>query len=118
MLNREEVITEVSNICKNYTDILGKVILFGSVARNEIKETSDIDLYIESSNLKLTTCKLLTSKRYDEFHSALYSLYDDISYDLLTYGGIRDTTAVKKTPLWEQIQKDGVILYDKGTKEI
>jgi predicted nucleotidyltransferase len=92
------------------------VILFGSVARDEATSYSDIDLYVESDTM--TTGKLNTCKRFKDFHKDLYSSFEGTEFDILSYGGTRDIALVKKTPLWEQIKKDGVVLYDKGTEAV
>ncbi len=113
-IDRTECIHKLKELCEAYGDILGRVILFGSVARGDHTEQSDIDLYVESKNTKITTAKLAESERFRKFKYALYDMYyNDIEYDILSFGGKRDILRVRGTTLWEQIKKDGVILYDK-----
>ena len=116
-MGREELVKKLHRICSQYPDILGRVILFGSYSRGEEGEDSDIDLYIEPSDLSVTTAKIGSSKRYKEFKYSLYDNFDN-EFDLMTYGGKRDLERVKKTPLWEQIVKDGVLVYDQRTEKV
>lgn len=117
MSNQKAVIKKLKAICNSYSDILGLVILFGSYSRNDASERSDIDLYIEPVNTNMTTSKFGASKRYKEFK---YELYDSFpaEFDLLAYGGKRDLANIRKSPIWEQIQKDGVLIYDQRTKAL
>ena len=114
-MGREDVVEKLKAICDSYSDILGRVILFGSYSRNEATSESDIDLYIEPISIEMTTAKLGANKRYKEFK---YALYDGFSteFDLLAYGGKKDLDSIQKSPLWKQISKDGIVIYDKRTK--
>ena len=117
MDSREQLINKLRSICTSYADILGRVILFGSYSRNEANAESDIDLYIEPKNPDMTTARFGANKRYKAFK---YDLYDSfpVEFDLLTYGGKRDITSMRKSPLWKQIEKDGVLIYDQRTETI
>ena len=117
-IDRQNCIERIGEICAEYADILGRVILFGSVARNETTETSDIDLYVEPLDLAMTSGGLEKNKAYREFRLRLFDLYDGkVDYDILSFGGKRDLQNIRKTMLWEQIEKDGVILYDGRAEE-
>ena len=118
LIDRTECIENLKKLCEEYSDIFGRVILFGSVARGDHTECSDIDLYVESKNPSITTSKLEKSSRLRKFEYALYHMYCDTEFDILTFGGKRDILSVKKTPLWNQIEKDGVVLYDQRSKVI
>lgn len=117
MQERMDIIEELHEICSAYSDILGVVILFGSYSRGEQTKDSDIDLYIEPKDANMTTAKMGANKRYKEFK---YDLYDSFpnQFDLLSYGGKRDIEAMKKSPLWKQISKDGVVIYDQRAKAV
>ena len=112
MDSREQLINKLKSICTSYADILGRVIMFGSYSRNEASAASDIDLYIEPKNPEMTTARFGASKRYKAFK---YDLYDSfpVEFDLLAYGGKRDIASMRKSPLWEQIEKEGVLIYDQ-----
>ena len=116
-MKQSEVIDKLHIICDTYADILGRVILFGSYSRNEATQMSDIDLYIEPRDESMTTSKLGRNKRYKEFKYALYDSFP-CEFDLLSYGGKRDLGNVRKTPLWKQIEKEGVLIYDKRAETI
>lgn len=112
--SRNEVEERIRPIVLEHKDIFDKVVLFGSYARNEQNDKSDIDLYIES---EMTTGKVLTSKKYREFHDKIFDSFDrNMEFDFLVFGGKRDRKAVKDSKLYRQVVKDGVILYDKGTE--
>ena len=91
--------------------------MFGSYSRDDADPDSDIDLYIEPKDINMTTSKFGSNKRYKEFK---YSLYDSFTadFDLLAYGGKQDIASMKRSPLWTQIQKDGVIIYDQRTETV
>ena len=95
IMDQNYIVKMLREICKSYSDILGKVILFGSYSRNEQSETSDIDLYIESKYENMTTYKLGTNKRYREFKYQLNDIFSN-QIDLLAYGGKRDIKNIKK----------------------
>lgn len=116
-MGKEETIRKLKEICQAYTDILGIVILFGSYSRDDANQDSDIDLYIEPKDLNMTTSKFGSSRRYKEFKYALFDSFPT-EFDLLAYGGRRDIATMKNSPLWVQIQKDGVVIYDQRTKTI
>ena len=116
MITRDAAANRIRPICRKYSNLLDRVILFGSYSRGEQTEQSDIDLYIESSQ---TTGKALTSRDFREFEFDLHDAFDNLlSFDLLLFGGKRDVAQVKKSPLYQQISKDGVILYDKRTETV
>ena len=117
MEDRRFIIERLKSICSEYADILGMVILFGSISRGEGTDSSDIDLYVESKELKMTTDKLCTSKRYKDFRRDLSSNFEK-SLDVLAYGGKRDTGLIRKSTLWKQIEKDGVLIYDQRAKAV
>ena len=116
-MSKEELIEELRSICNMFSDVLGTVILFGSYSRDEASLDSDIDLYVEPKESGLTTTKFGMNKRYKEFK---YTLYDRIptQFDILSYGGKKDIDAMKKSPLWKQIEKDGVLNYDQRSKAV
>ena len=115
-MDSEAVINKLKEICRSFEDILGLVILFGSYSRKEENENSDIDLYIEPKDRSMTTLNFGRNKRYKEFKYALYEGFPN-EFDLLAYGGKRDLAAIRKAPIWRQIERDGVIIYDQGAEK-
>ena len=51
-------------------------------------------------------------------HKNAYTLYNTFEkeFDLLAYGGKRDLDNIRKSPLWKQILKDGIVVYDQEGK--
>ncbi|GEM_PF-1291933 len=117
MSDRDSVIEKLQTICAAYSDILGVVILFGSYSRGEATGQSDIDLYIEPKQESMTTAVFGANKRYKEFKYALYDSFPN-QFDLLAYGGKKDISSMRRSPLWKQIEKDGVLLYDQRAEAV
>lgn len=117
MDSRDQLVEKLRSICSSYADILGRVILFGSYSRSEAKLGSDIDLYIEPKNPEITTARFGASKRYKSFKYDLYDTFP-VGFDLLAYGGKRDLSSMRKSPLWKQIEKDGILVYEQRTETI
>ncbi|GAB6163517.1 nucleotidyltransferase family protein [Desulfothermus naphthae] len=53
MVNREVIIKELQKIKEKYKDKIIKIGIFGSVARNEYNQESDIDVVVEQKYLDL-----------------------------------------------------------------
>lgn len=89
-------------------DNIDSIVLYGSVARNEAREDSDIDI-------------LVVIEKDD-----LYKTVSDISYEVDLKNGTHTTIfwatpkelenyAKRGSPFLESVVEEGVILYDKGT---
>ena len=115
--SREKIISKLKTICNGFSDILGVVILFGSYSRGDYSASSDIDLYIEPKDINMTSARFWKNKRYKEFEYALYDSFP-CELDLISYGGKKDLASMKKSPLWKQIEKDGVRVYDQRAKAV
>lgn len=96
MLNVATIKEIVSPICKQYD--IERLFLFGSYARNEAKEDSDIDLRVDRGRL--------TGFAYGGF-------YGDIQRALGVPTDILTTEQMKDNFL-RAIKKDEVLLYEKG----
>lgn len=90
---REQVLLEIKELAKKYD--IEQVILFGSRARGDFKERSDIDLAIKGGQAELFMIGV------DEETSTLLK-YDIINLD----------ASVQKE-LFETIEKEGILLYEK-----
>lgn len=105
--NLDQFIQDVNSI---YGDNLQKIILFGSYARNEQINDSDIDIFV------IVDLDNATLKRKDN------DLYD-ASYETTLSSGISvHPMAVSKQkfdywkfahPLYQNICQDGIILYER-----
>lgn len=99
----------IQDVKKIYGKNLKRMILFGSYARKEQTVDSDINIFV------IVDDRLGSLKKKD---NALY----DASYELTLSSGVPvHPMAVSKTqfdkwkdvyPLYREIQKDGVVLYD------
>ena len=90
---RINVINEMKDLARKHG--IQKVILFGSRARGDYKERSDIDLAIAGGNGDLFALDV------DEYTSTLL-MYDIVNLDKSV-----------QEELLESIQKEGMILYEK-----
>ena len=78
---------------------IGRMSLFGSYARGEAKDNSDVDLYIERGRLR----SLLQYFAFvDELEKALQCHVDVV------------TTGIEDRQFLSAIMKEGVVLYEEG----
>ncbi len=112
---KDEVVVKLKGIVPKYSDIFDKVILFGSVARDENTSKSDLDLYIELG--AITILGLGKSKQYAAFLAELYDTVTFEDYDILEFSR-GELKQVHQSLLYKEIQKDGIIIYDKRAKAI
>ncbi|WP_462393210.1 nucleotidyltransferase domain-containing protein [Mitsuokella multacida] len=104
----------IQDVKKIYGKDLERVILFGSYARKEQTVDSDINIFV------------IVEDRPDSLKKKDNTLYD-ASYELtLSSGVLVHPMAVSKTqfdkwknvyPLYREIQKDGVVLYDADSRK-
>jgi len=97
MLSVEEIKSYIIPIIRKYP--VEKVILFGSYARGDASDTSDIDLVVESRG-RLRNRKIFALG--GELLDVLPVRVD--VYDILEIAN--------QSPMYENIQKEGVIIYD------
>lgn len=90
---REQVLAEIKQLAKKYD--IQKVILFGSRARGDFRERSDIDLAV-------------TGGKVDLFSVAV----DEETSTLLKYDIVNLDCSVQKE-LMQSIKNEGVIIYEK-----
>ena len=91
-----------------YGDSLKKVVVYGSYARGDFNNLSDIDIFILVDSEKEDLNKVL-----DLILDKLYEL--DLKYDVTINPLIENTKIYNKykdsSLLFENIEKEGVILY-------
>lgn len=90
---REAVLKQIRDLAAQYG--LCKVILFGSRARGDFKERSDIDLAVSGGNI------------------SAFALAVDEETDTLLQYDVVDLSRPVDAALLDNIRKDGVILYEK-----
>lgn len=90
---KEQVLDEIRLLAQKYD--IEKVLLFGSRARGDFRQRSDIDLAV-------------TGGKIDLFSVAV----DEETSTLLKYDIVNLDAAVERELLYS-IEKDGVIIYEK-----
>ena len=97
MLTIEEIKSRITPVIKKYP--IEKVILFGSYARGDASETSDIDLVVESGG------KMRNSR--------IFTLGGDLLVALPVRVDVYDILEIKESsPLFNSIREDGVVIYE------
>ena len=97
MLSIEEIKSYIIPIVEKYP--IEKVILYGSYARGDASDTSDIDLVVES--------------RGKMQNSRIFTLGGDLLMALPVRVDVYDILEIANpSAMYENIQKEGVIIYD------
>ena len=101
----DELRALISPIAAQYG--VDRIFLFGSYARGEATENSDIDLLIDTSGTNLRSLFSL-GKLYCDLESAL-----EKKIDLITLSSLEQTTRLSSDELFRSnIEKEKVKLYD------
>ena len=101
MLTIDEIKKYIMPVIEKYP--IEKVILFGSYARGDASETSDVDLVVESSG------KMRNSK--------IFALGGDLLATLPVRVDVYDILEIiESSPLYKNIKKDGITLYETPTQ--
>ncbi len=108
-MRNEAIITEyVECIKKIYGEHLKKVILFGSYARKENTDMSDIDIMI-LLDIGDDMAKKYQSELFDRTYD--FSLNYDIEFNPISHEERLFEKWLPAYPFFQNIKKDGVILY-------
>ncbi|MCL2774250.1 MAG: nucleotidyltransferase domain-containing protein [Oscillospiraceae bacterium] len=100
MLSIEEIKSYIIPVIEKYP--IEKVILFGSYARGEASDMSDVDLVVESGG------KMRNSK--------IFTLNGDLLMVLPVRVDVYDILEIKESsPLYNNIREDGIIIYETST---
>lgn len=89
----QKVIDQIIDLAKQHN--VSKVVLFGSRARGDYREKSDIDLAV-----------------YDGDYARFMLDVDDETYTLLSYDVVNMNRPVD-IELKESIEREGIVLYEK-----
>ena len=87
-------------------DVL-RVVVFGSVARGEVRETSDLDLVIVQDT------ELRFMDRLDEFYQLLLPSVD---MDILVYAPGEWAALCRDRSFVRRVQSEGRVLYEKAER--
>ena len=97
MLSIEELKSYIVPVVEKYP--INQVILFGSYARGDASDESDVDLVVESDG------KMLNSK--------IFTLGGDLLVALPVRVDVYDILEIKeKSPLYNSIRAEGIIIYE------
>jgi len=100
MLSIEEIKSYIIPVVEKYP--IEKVILFGSYARGDATDMSDVDLIVESGG-KMRNTKIFT-------------LGGDLLAALPVRVDVYDILEIKESsPLYNSIREEGIILYEIST---
>jgi predicted nucleotidyltransferase len=107
LLTFEEIDSQVNGVLNPalpYFDKIVKVYLFGSYAKNEAQEKSDVDIHVVSDG-RMSLTELI------DFQNRLkIALGKDVD-------ALGSSTITEPVPLVKLIQKDEVLLYSKGNSD-
>ena len=92
-------IAKINSVFNQYPDI-NEVLLFGSRAKGNYRDNSDIDLVIKGKNINLSTLQ--------EIENKLEELYIPNTIDLIAYDTIHNAD------LLNHINRMGKLFYEKG----
>lgn len=101
----EQIQEKINPLAEKYN--LSAVYLFGSYARGEADENSDIDLVIVSKGSGALGFAFY--KLYDE----LEAVFDDVEVDLMTMEGLLTNSTYIGKEVYKNFEKDKVLLYEK-----
>jgi predicted nucleotidyltransferase len=97
MLSIEEIRSYIIPVIKKYP--VKKVILFGSYARGDANESSDVDLIVESGG------KMRNSR--------IFTLGGDLLAVLPVRVDVYDILEINESsPIYNSIREDGIIIYE------
>ena len=113
MKNESEAIEAAIRMLKSEFSV-SKVILFGSKARGDHDEHSDIDLLVVAS-------KLLHWKEEKAIVGALFDIgmeYDVIFSPLFTSVDEWENGIFTEFPIYQEISRDGAVVYEDGNGQL
>ena len=97
MLSIDEIKEIITPVVKKYP--VNKIILFGSYARGNAKEYSDVDLVVESAG------KMRNRK--------IFALGGDLLSILPVRVDVYDILEIKNpSPMYDSISNEGIVIYD------
>jgi predicted nucleotidyltransferase len=100
MLSIEEIKSYIIPVVEKYP--IERVVLFGSYARGDASDASDVDLVVESGG------KMRNSK--------IFTLGGDLLVALPVRVDVYDILEIEEySPLYNSIREDGIIIYETPT---
>jgi uncharacterized protein len=108
MVNKEAIIKDFTETMKNhYGDRLSKIILYGSYARGDFNEESDIDFLVLLNDEEVRTSKeiLITYK-------LLYHLTLENNIEVSMSAASRKKYELTTKAFYRFVRKDGITVYE------
>lgn len=104
LLNKEKIINDLIEKYPDIDDNLEKMILFGSVAKEQYNPNSDVDLLLITKDIKksrksLTDFKMKILLKYSVLVNSIYSIPNEFESE--------------KEPIYNTIKKEGKVLWEK-----
>lgn len=97
----------VSRVLEQFRDSIERIILFGSVARNEADEDSDVDLLIVTKEKDISLIRGITDISFD----VLLEFGCDISPKVYGLEEVEKQSRIQ-TPFFWTIKNDSVVVYE------
>lgn len=110
MINKEKLIQELIDIFESY-DLVKRVWLFGSVARNEMKELSDVDLLVEFEGTDYLFDYLDLKEEIETVTNIACRILDYKKYKRLPLYTF-DPVGLRKK-LYENVTRDREFIYER-----
>jgi uncharacterized protein len=108
MVNKEAIIKDFTETMKNhYGDRLSKIILYGSYARGDFNEESDIDFLVLLNDEEVRAMKELSNTN-DEVYDL--TLKHDILVSMFATSKKKFETATQA--FYRFVRKDGITVYE------
>jgi uncharacterized protein len=108
MVNKEAVIKDFTETMKNhYGDRLSKIILYGSYARGDFNEESDIDFWVLLNDEEVRVMKEISNTN-DEVYDL--TLKHDILVSMFATSKKKFETATQA--FYRFVRKDGITVYE------
>lgn len=91
-----------------YGDRLDKIILYGSYARGDFHDESDIDYLVVLNDENVSTFMEVANTR-----PALNSVFDDSGIDVSTFVVSTEKLTTSTLFFYRQVRKDGICIYER-----
>ena len=91
-----------------YGDRLNKIILYGSYARGDFHDESDIDYLVVLNDANVSAFMEVANTR-----PALNTVFDDSGIDVSTFVVSNEKLTVSTLLFYRQVRKDGICIYER-----
>lgn len=106
MLNEEMIYDLVEGLREIFAENVSQIILYGSVARREATEESDIDIAVIIEDIPISTVR----EKFIEWNSEMDMKYNKV-FSIVDIEKSKIDKWGKVIPFYRNIQEEGVILW-------